>query len=163
MDSVKEKLDEIEKRIMDGLKDFQRETVKRIAHLYRNKINRVLVSDEVGLGKTLIARGTIAKFAQLRKEEGDDLVKVVYVCSNSAIAEQNLNRLKITDELTTDGISDSRLSMQHLCCVARERVCGTVLELLAKRETEVDRGGKGGSIKSIRSPRGVKRNTQETL
>lgn len=120
MDSVKEKLDEIEKRIMDGLKDFQRETVKRIAHLYRNKINRVLVSDEVGLGKTLIARGTIAKFAQLRKEEGDDLVKVVYVCSNSAIAEQNLNRLKITDELTTDGISDSRLSMQHLKIAMQE-------------------------------------------
>lgn len=120
MDSVKEKLDEIEKRIMDGLKDFQRETVKRIAHLYRNKINRVLVSDEVGLGKTLIARGTIAKFAQLRKEEGDDLVKVVYVCSNSAIAEQNLNKLKITDELTTDGISDSRLSMQHLKIAMQE-------------------------------------------
>ena len=59
MDSVKEKLDEIEERIMGGLKDFQRATVERIAELYRNKINRVLVSDEVGLGKTLIARGTI--------------------------------------------------------------------------------------------------------
>ncbi len=120
MDSVKEKLDEIEERIMGGLKDFQRATVERIAELYRNKINRVLVSDEVGLGKTLIARGTIAKFAQLRKEEGDDLVKVVYVCSNSAIAEQNLNKLKITDELTTDGISDSRLSMQHLKIAMQE-------------------------------------------
>ena len=60
MDSVKEKLDEIEERIMGGLKDFQRATVERIAELYRNKIIRVLVSDEVGLGKTLIARGTIA-------------------------------------------------------------------------------------------------------
>lgn len=120
MDSVKEKLDKIEERIMGGLKDFQRATVERIAELYRTKINRVLVSDEVGLGKTLIARGTIAKFAKLRKEEGDDLVKVVYVCSNSAIAEQNLNKLKITDELTTDGISDSRLSMQHLKIAMQE-------------------------------------------
>lgn len=120
MDSVNEKIDEIEERIMDGLKDFQRATVERIAELYRKKINRVLVSDEVGLGKTLIARGTIAKFAKLRKEEGDDLVKVVYVCSNSAIAEQNLNKLKITDELTTDGISDSRLSMQHLKIAIQE-------------------------------------------
>ena len=116
MDSVKEKLDEIEKRIMSGLKDFQRATVERIAELYRSKdkVNRVLVSDEVGLGKTLIARGTIAKFAQIRKEEGDNLVKVVYVCSNATIAEQNLNKLKITDELKTEGISSSRLSMQHL-------------------------------------------------
>lgn len=72
------------------------------------------------LDSILLARGTIAKFAQLRKEEGDDLVKVVYVCSNSAIAEQNLNKLKITDELTTDGISDSRLSMQHLKIAVQE-------------------------------------------
>ncbi|MCH5162823.1 MAG: DEAD/DEAH box helicase family protein [Clostridiales bacterium] len=114
MGSVKEKLDDIEKRIMDGLKDFQRETVERIALLYKDKVNRVLVSDEVGLGKTLIARGTIAKFAKIRREEGDNLVKVVYVCSNAAIAEQNLNKLKITDELMTEGVSSSRLSMQHL-------------------------------------------------
>lgn len=46
----------------------------------------------------------------------------------------------------------------NIICISDE-----ALELLAKRETEVDRGGKGGSIKSIRSPRGVKRNTQETL
>lgn len=114
MSNVKEKLDDIEDRIMKGLKDFQRATVERIAELYKNKVNRVLVSDEVGLGKTLIARGTVAKFAQLRKQEGDNLVKVVYICSNAAIAEQNLNKLKITDELKTEGISSSRLSMQHL-------------------------------------------------
>ena len=114
MDSVKDRLDKIENEIMDGLKDFQRATVERIAKLYESGVNRVLVSDEVGLGKTLIARGTIAKFAQLRKKEKDDLVKVVYVCSNSTIAEQNLNKLKITDELKADGISSSRLSMQHL-------------------------------------------------
>lgn len=120
MGNVKDRLDEIEQNIMGGLKDFQRATVERIAELYRGNINRVLVSDEVGLGKTLIARGTIAKFAKLRREEGDDLVKVVYVCSNSAIAEQNLNKLKISDELTTENISDSRLSMQHLKIALQE-------------------------------------------
>ena len=114
MSSVSEKLDEIEARIMGGLKDFQRATVERIDALYKSGVKRVLVSDEVGLGKTLIARGTIAKFARLRKAQGDDLVKVVYVCSNAAIAEQNLNKLKITQELRTENMASSRLSMQHL-------------------------------------------------
>ena len=73
--NVAGQLDEIEKRIMAGLKDFQRATVNRIDELYRAGQIRVLVSDEVGLGKTLIARGTIAKLAKLQKESGDNLVQ----------------------------------------------------------------------------------------
>ena len=74
---------------MSGLKDFQQETVKRIDYLYRHGQRRILVSDEVGLGKTLIARGTVAKLARLRYEvEHDNLFKVVYICSNAAIADQ---------------------------------------------------------------------------
>lgn len=112
--NVAGRLDEIEKRIMSGLKDFQRATVNRIDELYRAGQMRVLVSDEVGLGKTLIARGTIAKLAKIHKESGDRLVKVVYVCSNASIAEQNLNKLRITCELKTESTKASRLSMQHL-------------------------------------------------
>ena len=92
MTKVSDQLDEIENRIMEGLKDFQQATVERIDYLYRNGQKRVLVSDEVGLGKTLIARGTVAKMAKLRREEGDDLFKVVYICSNAAIADQNLRK-----------------------------------------------------------------------
>lgn len=114
MSGVKERLDDIEKRVMSKLKDFQCATVERIAKLYESGTRRVLVSDEVGLGKTLIARGTIVKLAQIRKKEKDDLVKIVYVCSNGAIAEQNLNKLKIADELKMGSISTARLSMQHL-------------------------------------------------
>ena len=66
-DCVKEKLDEIVARVMFGLKDFQKATVDRVAELFENGVNRVLVSDEVGLGKTLIARGVIARYAQHRK------------------------------------------------------------------------------------------------
>lgn len=80
MATLADKLDIIESNIMSGLKDFQRATVNRIAELYRNGQMRVLVSDEVGLGKTLIARGTVAKLANIRKGEGDKLVKVVYIC-----------------------------------------------------------------------------------
>ena len=57
-------IDDIEKRTLNGLKDFQRATVDRVDFLFRNGQNRVLVADEVGMGKTLIARGTIVKTAR---------------------------------------------------------------------------------------------------
>ena len=114
MNSILNRLDEIEETVLDELKDFQRATVERIDHLYRNGQNRILVSDEVGLGKTLVARGTIAKFAKLRRDEGDDLVKVVYICSNASIADQNLDKLRIVNELKPESSNTSRLSMQHL-------------------------------------------------
>ena len=108
-------LDMIEKSVMKELKDFQRDTVYRINQLFTEYgQDRILVSDEVGLGKTLIARGTIAKFAKWRKELGYDLVKVIYVCSNATIADQNLEKLRLTDEIQVDRGSNSRLSMQHL-------------------------------------------------
>ena len=114
MNNIADRLDEIEKTVMDELKDFQKATVERIDYLYRHGQNRILVSDEVGLGKTLVARGTIAKFAKLRKDDGDDLVKVVYICSNSTIAEQNLDKLRIVNEIKAENTNTSRLSMQHL-------------------------------------------------
>lgn len=113
-EKVSDKLDQIEKNIMSGLKDFQKATVNRIAQLYVDGQKRILVSDEVGLGKTLIARGTVAKLAKIRKAEGDKLVKVVYICSNIAIADQNLNKLRISSEVRKENASYSRLSMQHL-------------------------------------------------
>ena len=114
MAKVTNRLDQIEEKIMSGLKDFQQATVNRIYQLYKDGQRRVLVSDEVGLGKTLIARGTVARVAKLRYKEGDNLFKVVYVCSNAAIADQNLRKLRITHEARTESASSSRLSMQHL-------------------------------------------------
>ncbi len=114
MDKLIDKLDQIDTRVMSGLKDFQKATVEHIDKLYNSGKMRILVSDEVGLGKTLIARGTIAKFAKMRKKQGDDLVKIVYVCSNSAIADQNLNKLRIDRNVKQESSNTSRLSMQHL-------------------------------------------------
>ena len=76
---VKFDIDKTEYATMHGLKDFQRATVERIDTLFRNGQKRVLVADEVGMGKTLIARGAIVKTARLRIEEKDDLFKVVYI------------------------------------------------------------------------------------
>src|SRR5690554_7586493 len=104
-----------ENRIMGGLKDFQRATVDRVHGLYLSGQKRVLVADEVGLGKTLVAKGVIARTARYHHEELEDpLFKVVYICSNQNIANQNINKLKISYDNKVENVEDTRLSMQHL-------------------------------------------------
>ena len=101
-----EQLQITDRQIMSELKDFQRKTVERIDTLFRQGQDRVLVADEVGLGKTMIAKGVLSKLAILRHQEGDDLVRVTYICSNQTIAKQNLIKLKIGDA-RIDDISDT--------------------------------------------------------
>lgn len=117
MADIRDELNKIEEKVLFGLKDFQRATVERIDELYRepNNQKRILVSDEVGLGKTLVARGVIAKFLKWHYERARKMpVKIVYICSNGSIAGQNLNKLKITQNSHADESGSSRLSMQHL-------------------------------------------------
>src|SRR6266481_275237 len=86
------------KAVLNGLKDFQRRTVDYVfQRLYVDKPNakRFLIADEVGLGKTLVARGLIAKcIDQLWSKV--DRIDIVYICSNADIARQNINRLNVT-------------------------------------------------------------------
>lgn len=84
--------------VLSQLKDFQRETAQYGFHrMYRadDSTNRFLVADEVGLGKTLVARGIIALTVDALWESNRRL-DIVYICSNAAIARQNINRLNIT-------------------------------------------------------------------
>lgn len=113
---IQENINTLDEKTFCTLKDFQKKTVERVASLYENNQNRVLVADEVGLGKTMIAKCVITKLAKIRINEGDDLFKVVYVCSNQAIAKQNIKTLGI-GEIDT---SDTRLSMQHLKIARQE-------------------------------------------
>lgn len=110
----------IEYDVMSSLKNFQRATVERIDKLFRENRNRVLVADEVGLGKTLIARGCIAKTGLLCTEERGKLFKVVYVCSNQNIARKNIRKLDVYNVGGFDNLSDNRLSMQHLQIMEQE-------------------------------------------
>ncbi len=77
------------------LKDFQRRSVDAVfqrMYLDANPTRRFLVADEVGLGKTLIARGVITRTIE---HLWDTVLRidVVYLCSNSDIARQNVGRL----------------------------------------------------------------------
>lgn len=94
------------------VKDFQHATADRILHIYKNLGHRrVLLADEVGLGKTFVAKQVINLVREWHKQEKDDFFKVVYICSNANIADQNIEKLGVENRMS---ISESRLSMQHL-------------------------------------------------
>ncbi len=88
--------------VLSGLKGFQRDTVEyAFERLYQapDSTHRFLVADEVGLGKTLVARGVIAK-ALDHLWDGPNKVEqidIVYICSNLQIVNQNIRRLQIGD------------------------------------------------------------------
>ena len=92
-------------------KDFQKATADRIVEVFKSGQARVLLADEVGLGKTIVAREVVRQVGQWHEESGDDHFKVVYICSNINIASQNAGKLGIHDQMH---VAESRLSMQHL-------------------------------------------------
>ncbi len=89
---------------MGGLKDFQRRTVDYVfnrMYLDESPARRFLVADEVGLGKTMVARGIIAKVVERLQSQKIERIDILYICSNATIAQQNLNRLNVTDQETS--------------------------------------------------------------
>jgi hypothetical protein len=86
--------------VLAGLKDFQRQTVDyvfRRLYVDSDAVSRFLIADEVGLGKTLVARGLIARVVD-RLWETTKRIDVIYICSNQEIAQQNIDRLNITQQ-----------------------------------------------------------------
>lgn len=87
---------------LELLKPFQRATVDYVfQRLFTDAspTRQFLVADEVGLGKTMVARGVIAKtIEQLTGKV--DRIDVVYICSNQAIAEQNIKSLNVIGSAT---------------------------------------------------------------
>lgn len=73
------------------LAPFQSAAVDHIVARLRDPkgSRRFLLADEVGLGKTIVAKGIIERLAQRRNRP----LRVVYLCSNSEIAEQNRSKL----------------------------------------------------------------------
>ena len=82
--------------VFDDLKEFQQRTARWAFQRMFDKqdpARRFLVADEVGLGKTHVAKGVIAQVIDHLGRIGDTRHDIVYVCSNAAIARQNLRKL----------------------------------------------------------------------
>lgn len=79
------------------LKDFQRATADVVYdRLFVRGQSRILVADEVGLGKTIVAKGVIARRLKDRLENGDaSPLRVTYICSNQIIGQENIKKLDL--------------------------------------------------------------------
>ena len=88
-------------KVLSHLKLFQRDTVEyvfRRMFLDSDATNRFLVADEVGLGKTMVAKGLLAKAIDHLWDKVER-IDVVYICSNADIARQNINRLNLSGSI----------------------------------------------------------------
>jgi hypothetical protein len=85
-------------KTMAGLKAFQRDTVDYVFdRMYgADPVHRFLVADEVGLGKTLVARGLIARVIDHLRAGRRRRIDIVYICSSADIAQQNVAKLNVT-------------------------------------------------------------------
>ena len=90
--------------VMAGLKGFQRDAVEHVIDQFygtaaASASGRFLVADETGLGKSIVARGVIARAIEhLQDVDHVERIDVVYVCSNADLATQNLRRLNVTGD-----------------------------------------------------------------
>lgn len=90
--------------VLAGLKGFQRDAVDHLIDQFYPAAGspasrRFLIADETGLGKSIVARGAIARaIEKLEADEGVHRIDIVYVCSNQDLAQQNLRRLNVTGE-----------------------------------------------------------------
>ncbi len=83
------------------LKDFQRETVRSVMESFNSGASqRVLVADEVGLGKTIVAKGVIAELLKNKlmtqsSWKQKQCLRVTYICSNLTLANENRKKLAV--------------------------------------------------------------------
>ena len=101
--------------VLATLKDFQRLTAEWVfSRMFDvdDPAERFLVADEVGLGKTHVAKGVVAQVLDHLDNIGDRRHDVVYICSNGAIARQNLRKLVPRNVKPLDAVE--RLTMLPL-------------------------------------------------
>lgn len=118
--------------VLADLKDFQRRTARWVfERMFADDgpAVRFLVADEVGLGKTHVAKGVIAQVIDHLQASGDQRHDIVYVCSNSAIARQNLRKLVPKGIEPLDDVE--RLTMLPLAQLNKGRRGSSGINLLA--------------------------------
>lgn len=97
--------------VLSRLYPFQRRTVDHVIRRFYgpDPTTRFLVADETGLGKSIVARGVIARaISKLQNDPATDRIDVVYICSNADLARQNLERVNVTADVPAQA---SRLTM----------------------------------------------------
>lgn len=97
---------------LEKLRDFQLRTAKHaFSRMFEDDdfTTRFLVADEVGLGKTFVAKGVVAQVLDKLGSIGDKRHDIVYICSNAAIARQNIRKLVPSSIASTQRVD--RLSM----------------------------------------------------
>lgn len=67
---------------------YQRASVDKICKHFENS-GKALLADEVGLGKTFVAKGVVAKLAAEHWEKNRKPFRVAYICPNQNVAAQN--------------------------------------------------------------------------
>jgi len=107
--------------VLGTLKDFQRSTARWVFQRMFDEEDpalRFLVADEVGLGKTHVAKGVVAQVLAHLDSIGDARHDIVYICSNASIAKQNLKKLVPKGVSVVD--TADRLSMLPLSAASNE-------------------------------------------
>ncbi|MEI6152972.1 MAG: helicase-related protein [Deltaproteobacteria bacterium] len=102
-------------RVLARLKDFQQRTAEYVYRRFytdSETTDRFLVADEVGLGKTLVARGIIARAIDYLQKNDNKRIDIVYICSNVSIASQNVHRLNVTG--VQEFVQPTRLALMPL-------------------------------------------------
>jgi len=108
--------------VLRSLKGFQRRSVEYVFdRLYgSDATRRFLLADEVGLGKTHVARGVIAKSIEHLRAAGEPRIDIVYICSNADIAKQNISRLNVTGQEDFQLATRITLLPQTVCELAKQ-------------------------------------------
>ena len=109
---------------MSEPKEFQLRTIERVLHAFdpRRTVRRFLVADEVGLGKTVVARGVMERLLARKRRTGAGPLRVFYLCNSLAIAAQNRgNLLKALPEGAAQ-VEDAVCRVDRLTLVATQEL-----------------------------------------
>lgn len=134
-----------------GLKDFQRDTVAYVLDRFygTDATDRFLVADEVGMGKTLVARGVIeGVIERCSRDPKTKRVDVLYICSNAEIARQNLVKLTVKGAGSKPFNTRITLLAVGLADLNREPAQGekAINFISFTPGTSFDRGRRGGKV-----------------
>lgn len=110
MKKYQDEIDYVNKK----LTDIQKATVNYLYNkMYKQGQLRMLVADDVGLGKTWVAKGLVAKAYEYQSNQ-DKPLNVYYICSNQQLAAQNLKQLNFTNDSSCIVSDVNRISLLAL-------------------------------------------------